>query len=84
MRLHGNDIDETTTAVEADLGWIVGWKKDDFIGAAALREQKASGVDAEARRLRDAGARHRAPGLRRRTSATPRPASSPAARRRRF
>ena len=24
-----------------DLGWIVGWKKDDFTGAAALREQKA-------------------------------------------
>jgi aminomethyltransferase len=44
MRLHGSDIDETTTALEADLGWIVGWKKDDFIGAAALREQKASGV----------------------------------------
>jgi aminomethyltransferase len=44
MRLHGNDIDETTTAVEADLNWIVGWKKDDFIGAAVLREQKASGV----------------------------------------
>jgi aminomethyltransferase len=44
MRLHGNDIDETTTAVEADLNWIVGWKKDDFIGAAALREQKANGV----------------------------------------
>jgi aminomethyltransferase len=43
MRLHGNDIDETTTAVEADLNWIVGWKKDDFIGAAALREQKAGG-----------------------------------------
>src|SRR5436309_3558498 len=43
MRLHGNDIDETTTAVEADLNWIVGWKKDDFIGARALREQKATG-----------------------------------------
>ena len=34
MRLYGNDIDETTTVLEADLGWIVGWKKDDFIGAA--------------------------------------------------
>jgi aminomethyltransferase len=44
MRLHGNDIDETTTAVEADLNWIVGWKKDDFVGAAALRQQKASGA----------------------------------------
>jgi len=44
MRLYGNDIDDTTTALEADLGWIVGWKKDDFIGASALREQKAGGV----------------------------------------
>jgi glycine cleavage system T protein (aminomethyltransferase) len=43
MRLHGNDIDETTTALEADLSWIVGWKKDGFIGAEALRQQKASG-----------------------------------------
>ncbi|HWF84978.1 MAG TPA: glycine cleavage system aminomethyltransferase GcvT [Vicinamibacterales bacterium] len=44
MRLHGSDIDNTTTALEADLGWIVGWKKDDFSGAAALRTQKAAGV----------------------------------------
>src|SRR5436190_5474764 len=44
MRLYGNDIDETPTALEADLGWIVGWKKEDFIGAAALRAQKAEGV----------------------------------------
>jgi len=44
MRLHGNEIDETTTVLEADLSWIVGWKKDDFNGASALREQKASGV----------------------------------------
>jgi aminomethyltransferase len=44
MRLYGNDIDETTTALEADLGWIVGWKKDDFIGADVLRAQKANGV----------------------------------------
>ncbi|HTK29464.1 MAG TPA: glycine cleavage system aminomethyltransferase GcvT [Vicinamibacterales bacterium] len=43
MRLHGNDIDQTTTALEAGLGWIVGWKKDDFIGAPALRAEKAAG-----------------------------------------
>jgi aminomethyltransferase len=48
MRLHGNDIDETTTVLEADLGWIVGWKKADFLGADVLRRQKAEGV---ARRL---------------------------------
>ena len=44
MRLYGNDIDETTTALEADLGWIIGWKKDDFVGAAPLRAQRAAGV----------------------------------------
>ena len=44
MRLHGSDIDETTTVLEADLGWIVGWKKTDFIGAEALRTQKATGA----------------------------------------
>jgi aminomethyltransferase len=44
MRLYGNDIDETTTVLEADLGWIVGWKKEEFIGADVLRRQKAEGT----------------------------------------
>jgi aminomethyltransferase len=44
MHLSGQDIDDTTTVLEADLGWIVGWKKDDFIGKAALDEQKRAGV----------------------------------------
>ena len=44
MRLHGNDIDDTTTPLEADLGWIVGWNKSDFVGADELRRQKAEGV----------------------------------------
>jgi aminomethyltransferase len=44
MRLYGNDIDETTTVLEADLGWIVGWKKDGFIGSDVLRRQKQEGV----------------------------------------
>jgi aminomethyltransferase len=44
MRLYGNDIDDTTTVLEADLGWIVGWKKEDFLGADVLRRQKAEGV----------------------------------------
>lgn len=44
MRLHGNDIDTTTTVLEADLGWIVGWGKGDFIGAEALSKQKSEGV----------------------------------------
>jgi len=48
MRLYGNDIDESTTVLEADLGWTVGWKKSGFIGEDRLREQKGKGV---ARRL---------------------------------
>jgi aminomethyltransferase len=44
MRLYGNDIDETTSVLEADLNWIVGWNKPSFIGHERLREQRASGV----------------------------------------
>jgi aminomethyltransferase len=44
MRLYGNDMDETTTVVEADLNWIVGWKKQSFIGADVLKRQKAEGA----------------------------------------
>ena len=44
MRLCGSDMDEETTVLEAGLGWIVGWKKDDFLGAARLREQRIHGV----------------------------------------
>jgi glycine cleavage system T protein (aminomethyltransferase) len=44
MRLYGNDMDETTTVVEAGLGWIVGWTKDGFLGADVLRKQKTEGT----------------------------------------
>jgi aminomethyltransferase len=44
MRLYGNDIDESTSVLEAGLGWTVGWKKEGFIGEARLREQKERGV----------------------------------------
>jgi aminomethyltransferase len=47
MRLYGNDIDETTTPIEAGLGWMVGWNKDGFestMGAGVLLAQK-NGVD---------------------------------------
>jgi aminomethyltransferase len=44
MRLYGNDIDETTTVLEADLEWVIGWEKPDFTGRDALRQQKAGGL----------------------------------------
>ena len=44
MRLYGNDIDETTSVLEAGLGWTIGWDKGDFIGRERLMEQKASAI----------------------------------------
>ncbi|RME20489.1 MAG: glycine cleavage system aminomethyltransferase GcvT [Deltaproteobacteria bacterium] len=44
MCLYGNDIDETTTPLEAGLGWAVKLDGPDFIGKQALVEQKAAGL----------------------------------------
>jgi aminomethyltransferase len=44
MLLYGNDIDGTTTLLEAGLGWIVKFEKGEFIGSEALRKQKHEGV----------------------------------------
>ena len=43
--LYGNDIDDTHTALEAGLGWIVKLDKaGGFTGKQALEQQKAAGV----------------------------------------
>jgi aminomethyltransferase len=44
MSLYGNDIDETTTLLEANLGWICKLDKGDFTGREALARQKEEGV----------------------------------------
>lgn len=44
MALYGNDIDETTTLLEANLGWICKLNKGDFTGREALARQKEEGV----------------------------------------
>jgi aminomethyltransferase len=46
MCLYGNDMDETTTLVEAGLGWIVSLDeaKGDFIGRSVLEAQKKNGA----------------------------------------
>ena len=44
MALYGNDIDDEHTVLEADLGWIVKWKKGEFLGRDALATQKEDGV----------------------------------------
>jgi aminomethyltransferase len=43
MALYGNDIDHTTTPIEADLGWIVKLEKGDFNGRDVLQREKAEG-----------------------------------------
>jgi aminomethyltransferase len=45
--LYGNDIDELTTPIEADLAWVIGRRRRtdwDFPGAAAIRDQIEHGV----------------------------------------
>jgi aminomethyltransferase len=46
MCLYGSDIDETTTLIEAGLGWIVALdeEKGDFSGRAVLEDQKKNGT----------------------------------------
>ena len=79
MRLYGNDIDETTTALEADLGWIVGWQKDGFdntIGAAALQRAEGRTVCAG----RSSGSRWSSPASRARVTACASAMTTPPAR----
>jgi aminomethyltransferase len=44
LMLYGNDIDETTSVLEAGLGWLVKFKKGDFLGREALLKQKEEGI----------------------------------------
>ena len=44
MALYGHEIDESTTLLEANLGWICKLGKGDFIGRDALKKQKEDGI----------------------------------------
>jgi aminomethyltransferase len=44
LALYGNDLDETTTPLEAGLGWVVKLDAGEFIGREALRAQLATGL----------------------------------------
>jgi len=41
--LYGNDIDDTTSPIEAGLGWVTKFTKD-FVNAESLKKQKEEGV----------------------------------------
>ena len=51
MALYGHEIDENTTLLEANLGWICKLNKGDFIGREALAKQKEAGVTQASGRL---------------------------------
>jgi aminomethyltransferase len=44
MCLYGHEIDENTTLLEANLGWICKLNKGDFIGRDSLARQKEAGI----------------------------------------
>ncbi|MEK6299516.1 MAG: glycine cleavage system aminomethyltransferase GcvT [Acidobacteriota bacterium] len=44
FRLYGNDMDRTTSPLEAGLGWTVKLGKGDFIGREAIQRQKERGL----------------------------------------
>ena len=44
LALYGHELNETTTLLEANLGWICKLDKGDFIGRDALAKQKESGL----------------------------------------
>jgi aminomethyltransferase len=49
LPLHGHELGEGITSLQAGLGWVVSWDKGDFRGRSALLAEKDAGV---ARRLR--------------------------------
>jgi aminomethyltransferase len=42
--LYGHELDEETTLLEANLGWIIKFDKGEFLGRDALLQQRAQGV----------------------------------------
>ena len=44
MCLYGNDIDESTTPLEARLNFVVKFQKENFVGRDALLKQKKKGI----------------------------------------
>ena len=58
LPLHGHELGPGITPLQAGLGWVVAWSKDDFRGRASLEREKEVGV---ARRLRGIATEGRRP-----------------------
>ena len=44
LPLHGHELGDGITSLEANLGWVVSWTKGPFRGRDALEQQRANGV----------------------------------------
>jgi aminomethyltransferase len=44
LPLHGHELGQGITPLQAGLGWVVGWGKGDFRGRAALEAEREGGV----------------------------------------
>jgi aminomethyltransferase len=45
LPLHGHELGPGITPLQAGLGWVVAWSKEDFRGRAALADEQARGLD---------------------------------------
>ncbi len=43
LPLHGHELGEGITPLQAGLGWVVGWEKGPFVGRRALERERAVG-----------------------------------------
>ena len=55
--LHGHELGAGITPLQAGLGWVVGWDKDDFRGRAPLAAEKERGVTRKLRGIATEGRR---------------------------
>lgn len=57
LPLHGHELGEGISPLNAGLGWVVAWDKGDFPGREALAAQRDRGVDPVLRGIRTEGRR---------------------------
>ena len=57
LPLHGHELGPGITPLQAGLGWVVGWKKDDFRGCAAVAAERERGVTRRLRGIETEGRR---------------------------
>jgi aminomethyltransferase len=57
LPLHGHELGEGITPLQAGLGWVVSWDKGPFLGREALASERDAGVRRRLRALTVAGRR---------------------------